>query len=33
LLILIDAFQPEGVTWFFQDSVFMMPHLGLHLRY
>ena len=28
-LILIDAFQPEGITWIFQDSVFMMPHLGL----
>ena len=28
-LILIDAFQPEGITWLFQDSVFMMPHLGL----
>lgn len=29
LLILVDAFQPEGVTWLFQDSVFMMPHLGV----
>jgi len=29
LLILIDAFQPEGVTRMFQDSVFMMPHLGV----
>ena len=29
LLILIDAFQPEGVTWLFQDSVFMMSHLGV----
>ena len=29
MLILNDAFQPEGITWFFQDSVFMMPHLGL----
>ena len=28
-LILTDAFQPEGVTWLFQDSVFMMPHLGV----
>jgi uncharacterized protein (TIGR01319 family) len=27
--ILTDAFQPEGVTWMFQDSVFMMPHLGV----
>ena len=29
MLILNDAFQPEGITWFYQDSVFMMPHLGL----
>lgn len=29
LLILTDAFQPEGVTMMFQDSVFMMPHLGV----
>jgi len=29
LLILIDAFLPEGVTKIIQDSVFMMPHLGL----
>lgn len=29
LLILTDAFQPEGVTQIVQDSVFMMPHLGL----
>ena len=29
MLILIDAFQPEGVTRIFQDSVFMMPHLGV----
>ena len=29
LLILTDAFQPMGITWLFQDSVFMMPHLGL----
>jgi len=29
LLILTDAFQPEGVTKLFQDSVFMMPHLGV----
>jgi len=29
MMILIDAFQPEGVTRFFQDSVFMMPHLGV----
>ena len=29
LMILTDAFQPEGVTMMFQDSVFMMPHLGV----
>lgn len=29
LLILTDGFQPEGVTRVFQDSVFMMPHLGV----
>ena len=29
LLILTDAFQPEGITRMFQDSVFMMPHLGV----
>lgn len=29
LIILTDAFQPEGVTYMFQDSVFMMPHLGV----
>lgn len=29
LIILTDAFQPEGVTMLFQDSVFMMPHLGV----
>jgi len=29
LLILTDGFQPEGVTRIFQDSVFMMPHLGV----
>ena len=28
-MILTDAFQPEGVTKLFQDSVFMMPHLGV----
>jgi len=28
-LILTDAFQVEGVTRIFQDSVFMMPHLGV----
>jgi hypothetical protein len=29
MYILSDAFQPEGITWLFQDSVFMMPHLGV----
>jgi uncharacterized protein (TIGR01319 family) len=29
LFILTDAFLPEGVTRIFQDSVFMMPHLGV----
>ena len=29
MFILIDAWQPEGVTKMFQDSVFMMPHLGV----
>jgi uncharacterized protein (TIGR01319 family) len=29
MIILSDAFQPEGFTRLFQDSVFMMPHLGL----
>ena len=29
LLTLIDAFQPEGITKLYQDSVFMMPHLGV----
>jgi uncharacterized protein (TIGR01319 family) len=29
MICLTDAFQPEGVTWLFQDSVFMMPHLGV----
>jgi uncharacterized protein (TIGR01319 family) len=28
-LILIDGFQVEGVTGLFQDSIFMMPHLGV----
>jgi len=29
MFILTDAWQPEGVTRMFQDSVFMMPHLGV----
>jgi uncharacterized protein (TIGR01319 family) len=28
-LILIDGFQPEGITRLAQDSVFMIPHLGV----
>jgi uncharacterized protein (TIGR01319 family) len=28
-LVLIDGFQPKGVTKLTQDSVFMMPHLGV----
>jgi len=28
-LMLMDGFQPEGVTKLAQDSVFMMPHLGV----
>lgn len=28
-LMLIDGFQPEGVTKLVQDSEFMMPHLGV----
>jgi hypothetical protein len=27
--LLIDAFQPEGVTRLAVDSIFMMPHLGV----
>jgi len=27
--LLIDAFQPEGVTTLAKDSIFMMPHLGV----
>ena len=29
LWIMNDAWLTEGVTWLFQDSVFMMPHLGV----
>ncbi|MEM2384765.1 MAG: glutamate mutase L [Candidatus Bathyarchaeia archaeon] len=29
MMILIDSFQPEGITKIIQDSVFMMPHLGV----
>lgn len=28
-LALIDGFQPEGVTSIVQDSIFMIPHLGV----
>jgi len=28
-IILMDGFQPEGITRLVQDSVFMMPHLGV----
>ena len=29
IMLLTDAFQPSGITKLFQDSVFMMPHLGV----
>lgn len=29
MLMLLDAFQPEGVTEIAVDSIFMMPHLGV----
>lgn len=29
MLILLDAFQPIGFTYIMQDSVFMIPHLGV----
>ncbi|MCD6087824.1 MAG: glutamate mutase L [Candidatus Hydrothermae bacterium] len=28
-LMMLDAFQPEGVTMLAVDSIFMMPHLGV----
>jgi len=28
-LMMIDAFEPEGVTEIAKDSIFMMPHLGV----
>ncbi len=31
LAIMLDAFQPVGVTELYVDSVFMMPHLGVML--
>ena len=29
MLMMIDAFQPEGITGLAVDSIFMMPHLGV----
>ena len=29
MLLMIDAYQPEGVTMLAVDSIFMMPHLGV----
>jgi len=29
MLMLIDAFQPQGLTELAVDSVFMLPHLGI----
>ena len=29
MLMMIDAFQPEGITRIAVDSIFMMPHLGI----
>jgi hypothetical protein len=28
-MLLVDAFQPEGITTLAKDSIFMMPHLGV----
>lgn len=28
-MLLVDAFQPEGITRLAKDSIFMMPHLGV----
>ena len=28
-IMLVDAFQPEGITRLAKDSIFMMPHLGV----
>ena len=28
-MMLIDAFEPEGITELAKDSIFMMPHLGV----
>ncbi len=32
-MMLIDAFEPEGVTRLAVDSVFMLPHLGILAQY
>ncbi|QOR34132.1 glutamate mutase L [Clostridium sp. 'deep sea'] len=32
LAIMLDAFQPVGVTELYVDSIFMMPHLGVMLK-
>ncbi|MGE5560506.1 MAG: glutamate mutase L [Chloroflexota bacterium] len=29
VMMCLDAFQPEGVTWLTVDSIFMMPQLGV----
>lgn len=29
MMLMIDAYQPEGVTMIAVDSIFMMPHLGV----
>jgi hypothetical protein len=29
MMMLVDAFQPEGITRVCVDSIFMMPHLGV----
>ncbi len=29
MMLMIDAYQPEGVTYIAVDSIFMMPHLGV----
>jgi len=29
MLLMLDAYQPEGVTMIAVDSIFMMPHLGV----
>ena len=29
MMMMIDAFQPQGITMIAVDSIFMMPHLGV----